>query len=343
MGINIKRKWLWSVITLLLAVLTIGAVIRGSQMSSEQLLEGIRTAKRGWLFLAALASLGFVFFEGQAVLTILRAAGYRRGPSRGFVYAAADFYFSAITPSATGGQPGSAFFMMQDGVPAAVTAATLLVNLVLYNAAILTIGAFCLVTRPGIFWHFEPGCRVLIILGILVLTGMGVVFFMLLWRQRIVHRIAKAVIAFLARCRLMKNPEKWNLKLEKTMEEYKACVGMMAGQRYMWVRAFLYNILQRMSLFFVTVFVFLAIGGGQGRLFDLWVTQFFVSLGSNCVPIPGSMGVTDYLMLDGYLNLMSRNMAYHLQLMSRGMSFYCCMLVCILTIIVAYVLLRRRK
>ena len=57
---------------------------------------------------------------------------------------------------------------------ALVAAAVLLVNLVLYNAAILTIGAFCLITHPGIYWHYEPACRVLIVLGILEIIASGV-------------------------------------------------------------------------------------------------------------------------------------------------------------------------
>ena len=38
------------------------------------------------------------------------------------------------------------------------------------------------------------------------------------------------------------------------------------------------------------------------------------------------MGVTDYLMLDGYLNLMDRQAAYRLQILTRGLSFYFCVL-----------------
>ncbi|MFR2128888.1 MAG: hypothetical protein ACLS4M_06675 [Eubacterium ventriosum] len=42
--------------------------------------------------------------------------GYKRPFRKCLVYSSSDIYFSAITPSATGGQPASAYFMMKDKV-----------------------------------------------------------------------------------------------------------------------------------------------------------------------------------------------------------------------------------
>ena len=63
-------------------------------------------------------------------------AGLLPGLVRGVLYSAADIYFSAITPSATGGQPASALLMVGDGIPTAVTTVVLLLNLAMYNLSI---------------------------------------------------------------------------------------------------------------------------------------------------------------------------------------------------------------
>ena len=348
---KINKRVFWSVVTLILAILTVFLVFRSSGMTFAELLQVLKKADVKWMLPAAICSLGIVAFEGEAVLTILQRAGYRQKQRRGFVYAAADCYFSAITPSATGGQPASAFFMMKDGVPAAVTTACLLANLVMYNAAILTIGFACILLRPELFLHFQPGCRLLIILGILVLSVMGMIFFGLLWRQKILERVALAVIRFLAGIHLMRYPERWQERLRLAMLDYKACVDLLSGSRRMWIKAYFYNVMQRVCQFLVTVFVYLAISGGSDTLTNtsplqpvsLWATQCFVSLGANCVPIPGSMGVTDYLMLDGYLNLMDRQAAYRLQILTRGLSFYFCVLLSGAVVLLAYMRLHSRK
>ena len=340
---EIKHKGLWSLAALALGLLTVWAVVSGSGMSLDELAAGIRGARKGWLLLAVLCMLGFIIFEGEAVLVIVRHCGFSRTHRQGYLYGAADVYFSAITPSATGGQPASAFFMVGDGIPGAVVTASLLLNLIMYNAAILTIGLFCLVVRPWLFLSFQPVCKVLIIAGFLVLIGMGLFFFMLLWKREIMFKAAIRFTEFLHRHHLMRHPGKLRQKLLVMMAEYKDCVTMMAGNRRMWMEAYLFNLLQRISQITVALCAYFALRGDPSRAFDLWTTQCFVALGSNCVPIPGSMGVTDYLMLDGYANLVGHDKAFTLQLLSRGTSFYCCVLLAGISVVVGYFLLRRKR
>lgn len=340
---KIKKEAFWTVLTLALAAVTVVLVVKSSGMSIKELAGALRSAKPLWLLPAALCMLGIIVFEGEAVLAILRRAGYPRRHGRGFVYAAADVYFSAITPSATGGQPGSAYFMMKDGIPAAVVTASLLLNLVMYTAAILSIGAVCLAASPQTFWHFQPGGRLLIAFGAAVLGILGAAFFLLLWKQETLFKIAMKLMDVLHRMHLMHHPDRWKKRLLRAMHEYKECVDLLAGSRKMWVQAYLFNLLQRAAQFGVTLFVYLSLGGNPGKLWELWVTQCFVVLGSNCVPIPGSMGVTDFLMLDGYRNMMDKELTYAVQVISRGLSFYCCILISGLAVLTGYLLLRRRK
>ena len=330
-------------VTLLLAVLTMFLVIRSSGMDPAQLRRALEGASLSWLIPAGISMLGIIFFEGEAVRAIIHRAGYPRNHRRGFVYAAADVYFSAITPSATGGQPASAFFMIRDGVPPVVTTACLLINLIMYNAAILTIGFSCLILKPQIFLNYQPVCKILIVAGIVVIAGMGIIFFLLLWKQKTLFRIAMKGMHLLHRMHLMHHPDKWEDKLLHAMHEYKECVSILAGSKKMWFLAYLFNLLQRVSQFSVALFVYLSLGGSSAKLTDLWVTQCFVSLGSNCVPIPGSMGITDYLMLDGYQNLMDKEMTYTLQMISRGLSFYLCVVISGITVLLGLFLLKRRK
>ena len=69
-------------------------------------------------------------------------------------------------------------------------------------------------------------------------------------------------------------------------------------------------------------------------------TQIYVVMGSNCVPIPGGMGVTDYLMLKGYQQLMSREAASQLEMLSRGMSFDVCIFLSLTAVLIGYVTIK---
>ena len=74
-----------------------------------------------------------------------------------------------------------------------------------------------------------------------------------------------------------------------------------------------------------------------------WATQGFAVLGSNCIPIPGAMGVSDYLMLEGFGMMMPSAEAANLELLSRGLSFYLCITVCGISVLLGYLLQKRRN
>ena len=117
-GAGMKKTKIWGLIFLVMALFTIWAVIAQSKsFSFAQFQDTLHNSSVGWMIAASVSMLGFIVFEGMALLCIVKALGYPRRFTKGFLYSAADIYFSAITPSATGGQPASAYFMMQDGVP----------------------------------------------------------------------------------------------------------------------------------------------------------------------------------------------------------------------------------
>ena len=65
-------------------------------------------------------------------------------------------------------------------------------------------------------------------------------------------------------------------------------------------------------------------------------TQGLVILGSNSVPIPGAVGVADYLFFEGFRGMVPRESLVNVELMSRGISFYGCIILCILIVAVCY-------
>ena len=341
---GVKNKRLWTIVALILAALTVWAVFSQSEeMSPAKLWKAIKTSDPFWLALAVLSMFGMIYFLGETNRTILTGVGYPKKVRQGFVYGAADIYFSAITPSASGGQPASAFFMMQDGVPGAVATASLLLNLVMYTLAIVSISVVCVLAKPWMFFDFSLLSRILIVLGFITLSGLAVLFYMLLRRQRILFGLSRRVVGFFSRHHILRHPDRIYEKLEKSQEEYAECVSLMAGHTPMLVKAFISNVLQRLCQFAVILCVYMAMGGRPDALADLFVTQCYITLGSNCVPVPGGMGVTDYLMLDGYGHLFSKSFSFQLEMLGRGLSFYFCVIASGLTVLFAYLAIRRRK
>ena len=339
-----KKQGLWTVVFILIAVASIFAVVMQSrEFSLSQFVAFVSEASLPWLGVSFLSMLGFVVFEGVALLIICRAFGYRRKLRRGFIYSASDIYFSAITPSATGGQPASAFFMMQDGVPGMVVTVALVANLFMYTLSIIVIGLICVLFFGNLFADFDTVSKLLIVFGIVAQLGLALFFFLLLKSGRLLYRICRPVLHFLCKIRILRHEEEKQRRLLDAMEKYRGYAQMLSGHRKTLFFVFLFNFLQRSSQIAVTMFTYLATGGDPANAFSLFAMQGYVVLGSNSIPIPGAMGVSDYIMLDGFRTIMSESAAVNLELLSRSVSFYFCIFLCGISTLIQYQILKKRR
>ena len=338
-----KKQWLWTLLFIALAAASVFAVVAQSKdFSIVQFWEYLQAAKIPWLGMSLLGMLGFIVFEGMALVCICRSFGYKTKQKNGFIYSASDIYFSAITPSASGGQPASAFFMMKDGIPGMLVTVALLINLVMYTLSILAIGAICLIFHFDVFLRFSTLSKLLILVGIATQIAMAFFFIMLLKNDRLLHRICRACLHFLCKIRILRKEEKKQARLDAYMENYRQYAHMLDGNRAMKLKVFLMNFLQRGSQVAVTAFTYLAMGGDLSQAFSVWTMQGYVVLGSNTVPIPGAMGVSDYIMLDGFRSIMEESAAVNLELLSRSFSFYFCILICGVATVLSFRLIKRR-
>ena len=338
---NRKNRLIWSAIFVVIAVATIWTVVSESKnFSFSAFLSYINHSSKIWLLVAFLGMLGFIVFEGESVLCICRAFGYNKNHGKGFVYSASDIYFSAITPSATGGQPVCAFFMIKDGIPGTVTTVVLLANLAMYTLAVVVISVFSILIRPTILLSFNPVSQTLIYLGFIVQLLLVVFLLMLLFKADILHKVCYNVLHFLCKIKIIKHENERADKLSVYMQGYAECARMIKDHKQAMVKAFIFNILQRLSIISVSVFVFLASGGNTSVSFDIFGIQCCSIIGSNIIPIPGAMGVSDFIMIDGFSKFMRDPISF--ELLCRSISFYICVIICGITVLIKYWTFRKR-
>ena len=127
-----RSKRIWAVLFVFIAACSVAAVVRYSG-SAGDVFGFVRGADIFCVAAAVLCMLLFIFFEGAALRTILSSFGCRAGLPDCAVYSATDIYFSAITPSASGGQPACALMMMRGGVPGPTATVALIWNILLYK------------------------------------------------------------------------------------------------------------------------------------------------------------------------------------------------------------------
>lgn len=320
---------------MLIAILTIRVIVKQSRdISPGQLMRVLRSSDHRFLIAGLIAAGLFVWFEGVAICSILKYAGYPRSLKKGFLYSTSDIYFSAITPSATGGQPASAYFMRRDGIPIGIVTATLILNLMMYTFSIIALGIMSVIISPKAFGDFGNLSKLFIGIGFIALSVLVLIFFILLKREALIFHPIRKLISLLYQKGLIKEQDRKLSRVSKIRNDYISCSALISGRKRVLFTAFFWNLIQRTCQLMVPMLTYAALGGEKARMAMVFSKQCLITIGYNFVPIPGGMGISDYLMIDGFRRMMSRQMAYHVEMISRGITFYICVSVCgIITLI----------
>ena len=335
-----KKELFWTIVTLILSILTMYICFYKSSLSFSEFVEAIRHANVLWLIPAVLCMFCFIWAEGQSLTMISRSMGYPVQHRKGFLYASADIYFSSITPSATGGQPASAYFMYIDGLPAEVVTAALILNLTMYTLAIITLGLLSVIFFPSIFFQFPLSCKVMILFGIFSMVLLTLSFIILLKKKSVLLKISSIIFYLLRKLHFKTLTAKLEARFNIGMEKYNLVVEKISDKAGLLSRIYLINLLQRTSQILVPVFVYFALHGSYSNWLLIFIIQCYVVVGSNFLPMPGAVGISEFIMFFGYSMLMDSDFAIEVAVASRGISFYTCSIVSLITVIIGYIFIR---
>lgn len=339
-----KKKVIWVILFVIIAAATIWAVFNNSKDFSFQLIkEYFHKINPLWYVLAGCGVIGFIFFEALAIKIMGKSYGYKIRMRNALAYSSGDIYFSAITPSATGGQPVCGYFMIKDGLPLSFSTMALLLNLMMYTASLTILGALTIAVYPSVFLKFNGFSKTLIIIGACIQIVLITMFMLLLTKEKVVEKLTNGIIKFFAKIHLVKNPKETIEKRKKSIDSYKECIGHLKEDRSLLLKVFLCNIGQRLSQMLIpSIIIFGSDKKIKTAIIVLFV-QILVTLGSYVIPIPGAMGVTDYLMIDGFNGVVAASTATNLEIISRGISFYICIAFCGLLTLLKYYRIKKRS
>lgn len=302
------RKHLFNILfVLVLLGLTVFILIKSNkELSWADVRAFFSNCNPAYIVLAVCGMLVFLLAEAWSLKNIAKKFGYKTKFVSAFAYSSADAYYSALTPSATGGQPASAYYMVKDGIDAGSTTFILVFNLLGYTAAIFVLGVAAFVislftsTGGWAFLDFSVLSKVFIIVGVVMQVFLIWLFVACLKHPGAVLKTGGALIALLSKLKFSKKPEILREKLSAMVEKYRYCGEQIKKHRNLFLQTLLLNVLQRGAQVAITAFVFKA-AKPQTDMLHVFALQCFVLLGYNSMPLPGGSGVFELL----YLNVFS--------------------------------------
>lgn len=306
-----------------------------------------------WL-IPALACLAVSILAEAVNLWILcRKVGFPRTLKQTTVYASSDIYFSAITPSATGGQPAAAYYMTKSGVPLSLSTAVLLLNVTLYTIGLLFVSLLAFILKPLYFFSdFSTSQKVFVLVGIGFHAILIAFCLICMFSRRFVFWLGDVMFGLLAKLHIVKNKEERIAAFRASVATYRAALAIVKQHKWLLPVLFFNAVLQRVALAPITYFVFLAMGGmgvpSPLSFLDVFTTQLYCIVGASALPTPGGAGLAEIL----YMGIFSRSMGgvanasslcMFSLLLSRGISSYLAIVVCGVITIVHHTKMKRAE
>ena len=175
-----SKKTIFNMLFLLLVFgLTMYYVFEGEDMGA--LARYLKQSDvRYWLAGTVLVVL-FILSESVIIHYMMRSVGQPTILVHCFLYSFVGFFFSAITPSATGGQPAQLYFMKKDRLSISISTLILMIVTITYKAVLVVIGLAVVIFRPkGIMGYLEPvigWCYLGVALNVFCVTFMMILVF----------------------------------------------------------------------------------------------------------------------------------------------------------------------
>lgn len=224
---------------------------------------------------------------------------------RGVANAFVGQFYSDITPSSTGGQFAQVKTFARQGVPVSIGASIMVMHFILYQIVLVVFGIFLIAfnfkdfVRLGSVVIFKLNIPVWIFAAVGFLANLVTIvgLFALAYSKKIHHFFINKVVDFLAKLKIVKNPEQRKNKLYTSTENFRVELRRLSSNvpaslliMFLFFCKFIVN-------YSVTFFVALMLNPTLYGSLSYWSTiskTGFLAMITGFIPIPGAAGIAEY-------------------------------------------------
>jgi uncharacterized protein (TIRG00374 family) len=338
-----KKKTYWNLIFLVLIIGATGYLVFRDH-SLDEVWRDVTSVNPFWLSMSALASLFSSFLLGLALYISFRLlCGRQVTLSKSIGYSLVGSYYSAITPSSTGGQPMQLYHMCADGInPSFASLALLLVN-VAYQLVVLLIPAVLSIFRFHLIMDNLGGFRWLLLLGVLISLAWVLFLSFAMFNQAFAKKISYWGVSLLVRMKIIKDREKAIASVDRFLDAYRAGAAAFLKNPRILIWVVLIYTAQMCAQFSISYFVYRSFGLHQYGILDFLALQSVLYIAVCFLPLPGAAGATESAFLSLYQVVFPSGLIVSAMLLSRLVSFYLILLISAIVSIVMQLKLTRKK
>lgn len=334
-GIDIKKRIGQGLFFVLVIGLTIYGVFHGEDLNS--IARHVTKANPGWLLACVGIVLAFIACESWIIRDLFCKLHIHLERMECFLYSCVGFFFSCVTPSASGGQPAQMVYMKKRGIRVSASTNVLMWVTIFYKMVLVVIGFVLVIFRLGFLRTYMRRTIWLFYLGIF-LNVVCVAFMILMWvKSEWLEAMGAWGIKLLNRLHIGKRSKKRRRRLRRFIKNYDASFVALRGEILIIIKAFVITFVQRMLLFAITPCVYLSFGLTGYSFWDILILQAAISIAVDMLPLPGGSGISEHLFSVIFTGIFGGRLLIPAMVLSRGIAYYVQLLFCAVMTVVAHV------
>lgn len=295
-----------------------------------QILDILAKVKLPFVFLGMGCMAVYVMCEALNIGRTLKSLNEKSTFLRNVKYALIGFFFSSITPAASGGQPMQIYYMHKDKISVSNSTITLLMNL--SSMQVITI-SFALISLVFNYKYLNGVLITFFIIGILLNLSALILLLVGIFSKRITKGFINLAIKIMRLFRI-KDIDTKKEKMENELSKYQNNAEYVKNNKVLIAKMIMTTFVQFVFYYGVTYCTYRALGFSEHNVFEIISMQSVLFATVSGIPSPGAVGVTEGAFIEIFKTVYPANVMSSAVLLNRGINFYFLILVsCVVTVV----------
>ena len=336
-GNNVKKIIRNFLLFIVLIFLTLWVILK--DQSIMDIISAFDNVKWQYILVGIICMGIYIFLEGYNIRRTLKALNENITIMQAIKYSLIGFFFSSITPAASGGQPMQVYYMHKDKVSVANSTLALLINLTSMQVVTITIALISLL------FNYKFMNQVLIILFVIgVALNMSALSILLI--SIFSRRLSRALIKLAVKIMIFFRVKKIWKKKRRLMEElksYQVNAKYIRNNKKLILKIVLTTFVQFIVYYSIAYWTYRSLGFSGHNIVEITTMQSILFATVSSIPSPGSVGVSEGAFIEIFRNIYQEHMIKSATLLHRAINFYLFVLISGIVVIVNDIKTKRNE
>ena len=312
-----KKKTIKNLIFFILILgITLGIILK--EQNVTDIIEIIKNVKIEYVIIGIICMTIYLLLEAVNLNRTLKVLGEKVTFMQNFKYAISGFFFSSITPAASGGQPAQIYYMNKNNISVGNSTLALLINLTSMQIITISLAFISLIFN---YKYLNTILIICFIIGIGLNMSALALLVISIFSKRLSNWFIKFAIKIMKFFKVKNIEEKQDF-LEKELEKYQKNAVYIKNNKMLMFKTIVTTLLQFIIYYSISYWTYRALGFNKYNIFEITTMQSVLFATVSGMPSPGAVGVSEGAFIEIFRNVYPQNIIKSATLLNRGINFY---------------------